>query len=63
MQVLNIYWLLIYQLNIATDIHHLVIPAKAGIQKLQRTVWIPALRSAAAGMTGLVAGLIFEKNK
>ena len=33
-------------------------PAKAGIQQLQGPFWIPALRSAAAGMTSFVAGLV-----
>ena len=44
------------------SIDPLVIPAKAGIQYLQGLFWIPALRSAAAGMTSLVAGLITTNN-
>jgi hypothetical protein len=45
------------QLNRPSDIDHLVIPAKTEIHKLQGLFWIPALRSAPAGMTNLVSGL------
>jgi hypothetical protein len=50
--------ILTWQLNRPSDIHHSVIPAKAGTQWSHCLLWIPALRSAAAGMTNLVAGLI-----
>jgi len=53
--------ILTWQLNKPFDINPLVIPAKAGIQQLQGFSWIPALRSAAAGMTSLVAGLILPE--
>jgi hypothetical protein len=50
--------LLTWQLNIQSNIRAPVIPAKAGIQQSQGIFWIPALRSAVAGMTSLFAGLI-----
>ena len=52
--------ILTWQLNRTTYFHHPVILANAGIQSSQGFFWIPALRSAAAGMTSLVAGLIIR---
>ena len=46
------------QLNRPSDSHRPVILANAGIQYFQGFFWIPDLRSAVAGMTSLVAGLI-----
>jgi hypothetical protein len=50
--------ILTWQLNIQSNLRALVILAKAGIQQSQDLFWIPALRSAAAGMTSLIAELI-----
>jgi hypothetical protein len=59
---MTIYFILALtlQINRPFDSHLPVILANAGIQKSQGFFWIPALRSAAAGMTSLVAGLIIE---
>ena len=54
--------LLTWQLNRPSDINHPVILANAEIQLSQGLFWIPALRSAAAGMTRLVAGVIIGVN-
>jgi hypothetical protein len=43
--------LLTRQLNRATNDHHPVISAKAGVQYYRGFCWIPALRFAAVGMT------------
>jgi hypothetical protein len=55
-------WLSTWQLNRPSEIHHHVIPVTTGIQTLLHLFWIPALRSATAGMTGLVAGQIKKED-
>ena len=55
--------ILTWQLNRPSDIHHsrgacAGLDPVAGTQWSQGLFWIPALHSAAAGMTNLVAGLM-----